>query len=148
MQDALDQSGITLSVVELPASTRTAAEAAAAIGTSVSQIAKSLLFRTVETHQPVLVIASGTNRVNTNNVSEMIGEALAMAPAEFVREQTGYVIGGVPPIGHSQPIRTWIDEDLLQYDEIWAAAGTPHAVFRLTPGELLTLCGKQVISVK
>lgn len=148
VQDALDQSGIRLTVVELPASTRTAAEAAAAIGTTVAQIAKSLLFKTDETNRPVLVIASGTNRVNTSAVGEIVGEKLVIAPAEFVREQTGYVIGGVPPTGHLRLIPTWIDQDLLQYDEIWAAAGTPNAVFRLTPNELLTLCGKQIISVK
>lgn len=148
VQEALDRSGISLTVVELPGSTRTAAEAAAAIGTTVAQIAKSLVFKTRETGLPVLVIASGTNRVNTDKIGAILGEPIGMADPDFVREHTGFVIGGVPPTGHVIPVRTLIDEDLLKFTEIWAAAGTPHAVFRLTPTDLIKLCGKQIISVK
>ena len=148
VQEALDRSGISLQVVELPGSTRTAAEAAAAIGTTVAQIAKSLVFTMKESQTPLIVIASGVNRVDTGVISALVGEPIAMATPEFVREQTGFVIGGVPPTGHARQIQTLIDEDLLTYDEIWAAAGTPFAVFRLTPKDLLSLCGDHVIRVK
>jgi Cys-tRNA(Pro) deacylase len=147
VQKALNSSGTQLEVVELPASTRTASEAASAIGTTVSEIAKSLVFKTTVTKQPVLIIASGPNRVNIEKVGEELGEKIEMADPEFVREQTGFVIGGVPPIGHNKPIHTLIDKKLLQYDEIWAAAGTPHAVFRLSPKDLIRLCGENLINV-
>lgn len=147
VQQALDRFGISLQVVELPASTRTAMDAAGAIGTTVAQIAKSLVFKTAS-GAPLLVITSGTNRVNEKSVGQRIGEPIGKADADFVREQTGFAIGGIPPVGHAQPIRTLVDEDLLQFDEIWAAAGTPHAVFKLTPAELLQLCGDEVVSVQ
>jgi prolyl-tRNA editing enzyme YbaK/EbsC (Cys-tRNA(Pro) deacylase) len=136
VQRALDGYGLSLQVVELPDSTRAAADAAAAIGTTVAQIAKSLIFRTVETGRPVLVIASGVNRVNERRVGELMEEAIVKADADFVRTQTGFAIGGVPPVGHDRPIETFVDEDLLQYAEIWAAAGTPNAVFRLKQTDL------------
>lgn len=146
VQDALAALGFSMGqVIELPASTRTAAEAAAAIGCTVAQIAKSLVFRGVQSGEPVLVIASGTNRVNEARVAEVLGEPIAKADADFVRAQTGFVIGGVPPVGHNRPLRTFIDEGLRQYGEIWAAAGTPHAVFRLTPADLEALTGGEVI---
>lgn len=148
VQDAIQDLGLTLHVVELPASTRTAEQAAEAIGCTVGQIAKSLLFKTTGTEQPVLVIASGTNRVNESVISEMVGEPIEMADPDFVRQATGFAIGGVPPLGHTQPIRTFIDEDLLTYQAIWAAAGTPHAVFRLTPDDLLQAADGEVVSVK
>jgi len=148
VQDALQDLGLTLHVVELPASTRTAKQAAETIGCTVGQIAKSLLFKTAETQQPILVIASGVNRVNEGVISEMIGEPIKIADPDFVRQTTGFAIGGVPPVGHIQTIRTYIDEDLFTYDEIWAAAGTPHAVFRLTPEDLLQAADGDVVSVK
>ena len=148
VQQALDQHNIHTEVLELPASTRTAVEAADAIGTTVAQIAKSLIFKTITTSQPILVIASGANRVNELLIGKVLGEAVEKADADFVRAQTGFVIGGVPPTGHARRIRTLIDEDLLAFDEIWAAAGTPNAVFRLTPADLKALCGEQIISVK
>ncbi len=148
VQDALAALGCTdCRVVELPNSTRTAAEAAAAIGCTVAQIAKSLVFKGAQSGAAILVIASGTNRVNTKALAALLGEALDKPDADFVRAQTGFVIGGVPPVGHSQPIRTFIDQDLRQYEEIWAAAGTPRAVFRLTPAELERMTGGEVISV-
>ncbi len=148
VQDTLTERGFgTMQVMELPASTRTSAEAAAAIGCSVAQIAKSLVFRGVQSGEPVLVIASGVNRVNEARIAAVLGEPIAKADADFVRAQTGFVIGGVPPVGHSRPLRTFIDQDLRQYEEIWAAAGTPHAVFRLTPAELERLTGGEVISL-
>lgn len=147
VQAALEDLGVPLTVIELPASTRTAAEAAAAIGTTVAQIAKSLIFRATESGLAVLVIASGTNRVDEKRIGEHLGEPIGKAGAEFVREQTGFVIGGVPPVGHIRPIRTLIDRDLLTYTEIWAAAGTPNAVFRLTPADLLKISGDEVVTI-
>ena len=148
VQDAIQALGLTLHVVELPASTRTAEQAAEAIGCTVGQIAKSLLFKTTDSEQPILVIASGTNRVNESVIGELVGEPIEMADPDFVRQTTGFAIGGVPPVGHDQPIRTFIDEDLLTYETIWAAAGTPHAVFRLTPDDLLQAADGEIVSVK
>lgn len=139
VQAALDAAGITARVVELPQSTRTAAEAAQAVGCEVGQIAKSLVFRA--DGDAVLVITSGTNRVNEKRLG------LERASAEFVREKTGYAIGGIPPVGHATPLRTFIDEDLMRFERIWAAAGTPNAVFELSPGELAPLTGGAVIRV-
>mgnify|MGYP002640266823 CR=1 FL=1 len=148
VQDALDELGLVLQVVELPGSTRTAADAAASIGCTVAQIAKSLIFRLKSSDQALLVIASGVNRVNEKLLAERVGEKIGKADADFVRSQTGFVIGGVAPIGHRQKIRTFIDEDLLRFTEIWAAAGTPHAVFRLTPDDLLRATQGQVIPIQ
>lgn len=147
VQDALAAKGVELKVVELPQSTRTAAEAAAAIGCTVGQIAKSLIFRRTNTDEPVLVIASGTNRVDESKVTEVVAEPIGKADATFVRKHTGFVIGGVPPVGHRKTLRTLIDHDLLQYDEIWAAAGTPNAVFQLTPAELLEITDGELCEV-
>lgn len=148
VQDALQALGMTLQVVELPGSTRTAAEAAQAIGTTVGQIAKSLVFRTTTTQRPVLIIASGPNRVNEKLIGHLLGETIEKADADFVRERMGFVIGGVPPVGHLEKPETLIDEDLFQYPEIWAAAGTPHAVFRLLPDDLVQITGGRVVAVK
>ena len=147
VQDALIERGFTNQIVELDASTRTSAEAAAAVGCEVAQIAKSLLFRGATTGKPVLIIASGTNRVNTHALAALTGEPLERPDADFVRAQTGFVIGGVPPLGHAHAIETWIDRDLWQYKAIWAAAGHPNAVFPLTPDELAAMTGGQVVSV-
>lgn len=147
VQAALDAAGLELEVVELPASTRTAREAADAIGCSVAQIAKSIVFRAVDSGEPVLVIASGTNRIDEARIAELVGEKIAQARPDFVRAATGFVIGGVPPCGHRQVIITFLDRDLLELDEIWAAAGTPHAVFRLHPDQLVALTGGRVVDV-
>lgn len=148
VQDALAARGFgAIQVVELPDSTRTAAEAAAAIGCTVAQIAKSLIFKGQRSGEAILVIASGTNRVNTETIAVLAGEPIGKADADFVREKTGFVIGGVPPVGHTQPLRTFVDADLRQFDDIWAAAGTPRAVFRLTPGDLEAMTGGQVVPV-
>lgn len=128
---ALQARGFSFEVQELDRSTRTAREAAHAVGCNVGQIAKSILFRGATSGRPVLVIASGANRVDEVAVAALLGEALGKADADFVRRETGFAIGGVPPVGHDRPITTFIDEDLLAHDEIWAAAGTPFAVFRL-----------------
>ena len=148
VQDALMKLGLTLQVVELPDSTRSAAEAAEAIGCSVGQIAKSLIFKTRSSQEPILVIASGPNRVDEKKIGDLVGERITKPDADFVRHHTGFSIGGVPPVGHQQPVSTFIDEDLLAYDEIWAAAGTPNAVFRLTGDNLVRATGGQVIRVK
>lgn len=147
VQAALEAKGVLLNVVELSQSTRTAAEAAAAIGCTVAQIAKSLVFRGTRTGQPVLVIASGTNRVDEHKVAALVNEPIAKADAAFVRAHTGFAIGGVAPVGHKEPLRTLLDQDLLQYDQLWAAAGTPHAVFLITPAELVQITGGDVVAV-
>ncbi len=148
VQDALTAIGLPCQVVELPASTRTAQEAAQAIDCTVAQIVKSLVFRGGRTGRPILVLASGVNRVNEKRLSEWAGEPIERADADFVRRHTGFAIGGVPPVGHVGPVETYIDEDLLQYDEIWAAAGTPYAVFRLTPKDLGKMSRGAVVKVK
>lgn len=148
VQDLLESRGFASRVVELSDSTRTAKEAAQAIGCEVEQIVKSLVFKGKHSHNPLLVVASGTNRVNEQQISKLVGEPIEKADANFVRQRTGFVVGGVPPLGHSEPLQTLIDEDLLQYKEIWAAAGTPHAVFQLTPADLQAMTGGQVVSIK
>jgi prolyl-tRNA editing enzyme YbaK/EbsC (Cys-tRNA(Pro) deacylase) len=148
VQEALTALGLSCQVVELPASTRTAQEAAQAIGCTVAQIVKSLIFRGTRTGKPILVLASGVNRVNEKRLGEMAGEPIGKADADFVREHTGFAIGGVPPVGHSTPIETYIDADLLQYQEIWAAAGTPRAVFRLIPQDLQKMNHGSIVSIE
>jgi Cys-tRNA(Pro) deacylase len=123
---------------ELP--TRTVAEAAAAIGCEDAQIAKSLVFRS-GSGRSVLVVMCGTNRVDTAKVAVIVGEKITRADPEFVRERSGYAIGGVPPLGHRTLPVTVLDRDLLGFNEVWAAAGTPNAVFRLTPDDLRALTG-------
>ena len=147
VQDALQGKGFTCEVIELPEKTRTAQEAAQAIGCRVEQIAKSLIFKGTHTNRPILVVASGSNRVDEKKLSEHVSEPVEKADAGFVRERTGFVIGGVPPIGHSERFEIFIDEALLHYEEIWAAAGNPHAVFKLTPSDLLRMTNGQVVSV-
>jgi prolyl-tRNA editing enzyme YbaK/EbsC (Cys-tRNA(Pro) deacylase) len=148
VQDALNAISAGMwEVVELPDSTRTSAEAAAAIGCTVAQIAKSLVFRGKHSGSPVLVIASGPNRVNTDTIAGLVGEPVEKPDADYVRERTGFAIGGVPPVGHSQPLATFIDQDLGQYANIWAAAGTPRAAFKLTPDDLLRMTGGRVIAI-
>lgn len=147
VQDALDTFGISLQVVELPSSTRSAVEAAQAIGCRVEQIAKSLVFKTTQSNRPVLVIASGPNRVNEKRIAELFGEPVVKADADYVRQRTGFVIGGVPPAGHLEPLSTFVDKDLLQYEMIWAAAGTPNAVFQLTPADLVRITSGSVIQI-
>ena len=134
-------------VLEFDATTRTAADAAAAIGCTVAQIAKSLIFRAVGSNRPVLVVASGVNRVDEAKVAETVGEQIARADADFVREATGFAIGGVPPVGHKERPIVLIDELLMSFAEIWAAAGTPNAVFRLTPSDLLALTGGRIAAI-
>jgi prolyl-tRNA editing enzyme YbaK/EbsC (Cys-tRNA(Pro) deacylase) len=147
VQDVLAELGMTLQVVELPSSTRTAVEAAQAVGCQVGQIVKSLVFRGAHSDRPVLIVASGANRVNEARLGAALGEPIAKADADYVRLRTGFAIGGVPPLAHAEPLTIFIDQDLLQYSEIWAAAGTPHAIFCLTPAELVKMTGGTVIQI-
>lgn len=147
LQNWLWELGYKNTVVELPDSTRTAREAAEAIGCEVAQIAKSILFRMKNTGDPLLVVASGINRVNEKTLSDQLHDELGQADANFVREHTGFVIGGVPPIGHVQAIPTIVDEDLFQFETIWAAAGHPKAVFQLTPTQLIEMTKGQIMVV-
>ncbi len=148
VQEALRALGLACQVVEFTQTTRSASDAAQAIGCQVGQIAKSLVFRGKRSQKPILVIASGSNRVNEAKLGELVGEPIERPDADYVQERTGFVIGGVPPVGHVQPLLTFIDEDLLQYGEVWAAAGTPNAVFRLTPAELVRVAGGRVVTIK
>jgi prolyl-tRNA editing enzyme YbaK/EbsC (Cys-tRNA(Pro) deacylase) len=148
VQNILRGLGFANTVVELQSTTRTSAEAAQAVGCRVEQIAKSIVFQGKQTHRPILVIASGPNRINEKKIEGLISEPLGKADADYVRKHTGFVIGGVPPIGHLEKLEIFIDEDLLQYEEIWAAAGSPNAVFQLTPSDLVKMTGGRVISIK
>lgn len=148
VQGALADLGFAFRVVELPDSTRTAREAAQAVGCRVEQIVKSLVFKGMNTGQPVLVLVSGANRANEKKLKSLVGEPIEKADADFVRQRTGFSIGGVPPVGHSERMLTFIDEDLLMHEEVWAAAGTPHAVFKCLPADLSTMTDGKVINVK
>ena len=148
VQEAIRNLGFSIEVVELEATTRTSADAAQAVGCKVEQIAKSLIFQTKTTHRPILIIASGSNRVNEKRITELISEPIGKADADYVRQHTGFAIGGVPPVGHLEKLEILIDEDLLQYEEVWAAAGSPHAVFRLTPSDLVKMTGGRVTPIK
>ncbi len=148
VQDILDSLGYHCSVQESPVTTRTAADAAALVGCHVGQIVKSLIFKGETSSKPILVLTSGANRVNERQISSYAAESIQRADPEFVRHVTGFAIGGVPPIGHNQPMETYIDEDLLLYSEIWAAAGTPNSLFKLTPQELEKMTAGRIVSVK
>ena len=147
MQQLLSGMGLATDVIEFAETTKTSADAAQQIGCSVAQIAKSLIFRARQSNRPVLVIASGVNRVDEKALETLLGEKIGKADAEFVRDKTGYAIGGVAPVGHASPPVTFIDEDLLKLEVIWAAAGTPFAVFRLKPADLVRLTGGRVATL-
>ena len=140
VQDALRAAGLSNEVRELPDSTRSSAEAASALGCSVAQIAKSVVFRS-GSGRPVLVVASGANRVDERKVEALLGDRLLRADADYVRERTGFAIGGVAPIAHATPPHVLLDDDLFAFDRVYAAAGTPFAIFALTPAELEALTG-------
>jgi len=147
VQEALRALGLGHEVVDLGLSARTAADAAKAVGCQVDQIAKSLVFRLRESGRALLVVTSGAHRVDEAKVGAVVGESLERADAAFVRAETGFAIGGVAPIGHARPVLTLIDEHLLAFDAIWAAAGHPNSVFRLTPAELVAMTGGRVVPV-
>ena len=139
IQDILTAHGLDIKVVEFKELTRTAQEAADVIGCGVGQIAKSLIFKGKKTGKPICIIASGRNRVDEKKVEQLIGEPIERSDADFVRQHTGFAIGGIPPIGFTFDVSPLIDEDLLTYTELWAAAGTPHAVFCISPDNLLKI---------
>jgi len=141
IQQLLAEASVDSKVVEFEQPTRTSAEAAAAIGCSVAEIAKSVVFRTRESSQAVVVIASGANRVCEEKVAKLVGEKLGRADADFVREATGFVIDGVSVLGHARPVRIFLDADLQRFHTVWTAAGTPYSVFPLTSAELSRLTG-------
>ena len=148
VQDALRNLGFNLTVIENTESARTAQEAADRVGVTLGQIVKSLIFKGKISGKPILVLTSGSNRVDEKRIKAYAGEKIGRAEPDFVRVVTGYAIGGVPPIAHVQQMETYLDEDLMQYDVIWAAAGTPNAVFELTPDDLQKMTGGKVIQVK
>ena len=148
IQDQLKSLGFEYTVIEHAESTRTAQEAADRAGCELGQIVKSLIFKGKESNKPILVLTSGANRVEEKRISEHAGEAIGRADADFVRLVTGFAIGGVPPIGHIQKMETYIDEDFLQYPTIWAAAGTPNAIFELKTEDLQKMTDGRVVRVK
>ena len=148
IQDLLTTLGYPYTVIEHAESTRTAQEAADRAGCALGQIVKSLIFKGKESGKPILVLTSGANRVDEKRISGYAGEPIGKADADFARTVTGFVIGGVPPIGHLQKMETYIDEDFLRYPTIWAAAGTPNAIFELKTADLPIMTGGKVVTVK
>ncbi len=148
IQDLLHSLGYNYTVIEHAESTRTAQEAADRANCELGQIVKSLIFKGKTSHKPILVLTSGANRVDEKRISEYAGEAISRADADFVRAVTGFAIGGVPPVGHIQKMETYVDEDFLQYSTIWAAAGTPNAIFELQTEDLQKMTGGKVVQVK
>ena len=147
MRDALARAGVASEIVELPGAARTARAAADYLGCEVGQIANSLVSRAERSGAAVLVMSSGANRVDTGRLSAVVGEPIGKADAEFVRTHTGFVIGGVAPVGHTGELKKFVDRALEAYDVIWAAAGHPHTVFRLTYAELLHITAGAVVDV-
>jgi prolyl-tRNA editing enzyme YbaK/EbsC (Cys-tRNA(Pro) deacylase) len=148
VQDALRTLGSDAVIHEHPEACRTSAEAAVVLGCTVAQIAKSVIFRGETSGQSILVVASGANRVDTEKVEALAGEKPGKANPDFVREHTGFVIGGVSPIAHVKPGKVFFDKDLLQFDAVYPAGGTPQAMFRIDPSELLRVSGAVLADVK
>ena len=148
IQDLLNSLGYNYIVIEHAESTRTAQEAADRAGCELGQIVKSLIFKGKESGKPILVLTSGANRVDEKRISGYAGEHISRADADFVRVVTGFAIGGVPPVGHVQKMETYLDEDFLQYQTIWAAAGTPNAIFELKTEDLQKMTDGKIVMVK
>lgn len=146
VQEAIAARGFDYRVIELEVPVRTAADAAREVGCEVGQIAKSIVFRAAS-GRGVLVITSGSNRVDEAKVAALLGEPIGRAEPAWVREATGFAIGGIPPLGHARAMATFVDEDLLRFDAIWAAAGHPNSLFRLDPRDLADLAGGRVVRV-
>lgn len=138
---ALESAGVDARIMEMPGTTRTAAEAAAAAGCEIDQIAKSIVFRAEMRGEAVLFITAGGNRVDAAKAGALAGEPLGKADAGLIRAQTGFAIGGVAPVGHLGPIRAWFDPRLSEFDLVYAAAGTPRHIFPVAPVDLLRLSG-------
>jgi prolyl-tRNA editing enzyme YbaK/EbsC (Cys-tRNA(Pro) deacylase) len=148
VQDVLTARGFACQVIEFAQSTRTSQDAADRAGCSLGQITKSLIFKAKDSGKAILVLTSGANRVDEKRLGELAGEPVTRPDADFVRNTTGFAIGGVPPLGHATPMETYLDEDLMQYPTIWAAAGTANAIFELTPQQLEQMTGGAVVRVK
>jgi Cys-tRNA(Pro) deacylase len=148
IQNLLNSLGYPYIVIEHAESTRTAQEAAERAGCELGQIVKSLVFRGKTSGKPILVLTSGANRVDEKLISEYAGESIGRADADFVRAMTGFAIGGIPPIGHSTKMETYLDEDFLQFPVIWAAAGTPNAIFELKTEDLQKMTDAKTTKVK
>jgi prolyl-tRNA editing enzyme YbaK/EbsC (Cys-tRNA(Pro) deacylase) len=148
VRQAINQLNLPTELKELPGSTRTALEAAEAVNCQVGQIVKSLVFKTIPDNQPLLILTSGSNRVDEKHLSKLIGQKISFAKPDFVRNQTGFAIGGVAPLGLKKEIPTYIDQDLLLFSVIWAAAGSPRTVFSITPQKLVEITDAKIISVK
>jgi prolyl-tRNA editing enzyme YbaK/EbsC (Cys-tRNA(Pro) deacylase) len=148
VQDILKQHNLAIKVIEFKALTRTAQEAADTIGCQVGQIAKTLIFKTKNSNKTVCIIASGNNRVDERKIELILGEKIERPDADYVLSHTGFAIGGIPPVGYSLETKPFIDEDLMHYSKIWAAAGTPYAVFSLSPEDLLNITGGTVTNVR
>ena len=147
VHDILVSRNIPTNIVTFATTTHTASQAAQAIGCEVAHIAKSLIFCTKESRRRILVLASGINQVNIETISSYLGELIEKADASLVKMATGFVIGGVAPIGHLVTLDTYIDQDLLSYHLIWASAGTPYTVFSITPAELVELTQAKIIAI-
>jgi len=147
VRQAAEAAGLDISIAEMPQSTRTAEEAAAACGCRVGQIVKSLIFRRADTNRPVLLLVSGANRVDLDRVAAIVGSDLKRADADYVRAETGFAIGGVAPFGATSPIATYMDQDLLAFETIWAAAGKSNSMFRTEPRPLADAAGAEIIAI-
>ena len=141
VKSRLDEFGLELEITILPDAVRTAQLAADALGCELGQIANSLIFRDLNRERAVLIMSAGDRRVDLQRVQDETGLELGKADADFVRQQTGFAIGGVPPVAHATPLQTLLDESLLRFDDIWAAAGTPESVFRMSPRQLQLITG-------
>jgi Cys-tRNA(Pro) deacylase len=148
IQDLINSLGYDYNVIEHAESTRTAQEAADRAGCELGQIVKSLVFQGRTSSKPILVLTSGANRVDEKRIAEYAGEPIGRADVDFVRSVTGFAIGGVPPFGHKEKMETWMDEDFLQYRTIWAAAGTPNAIFELKTDDLQKMTDAKIMKVK
>ena len=147
--DAAQTQGLKITIKEFESSTRTAQDAANSVGCTVGQIVKSLLF--VVNGQPTMALVSGDNQLDEKKLAVLCGvgrKKVKRGNADIAREATGFAIGGIPPFGHASQLPTYIDEDLFQFDVIWAAAGTPNAVFAITPDELVQITGGQKANLK
>lgn len=149
VQKVIDRLQLECEVVELASSTRTATDAALSIGCDIAQIVKSLVFKTGDTNRAILVLVSGKNQVDLEQIIAQVGENVIKADADFVREVTGFAIGGIPPFGHKHTIALiYLDQDLFVFDEVWAAAGTPFAVFCIKIKDLALATGAKIIKIQ
>ncbi len=148
IQDLLNRFGYDCTVIEHAESTRTAQAAADRAGCELGQIVKSMIFKGNESGKPILVLTSGANRVDEKRIHDYVGESISRPDADFVRAATGFAIGGVPPVGHARAIETYIDEDFLKYQTVWAAGGTPNAIFEVNTTDLKIMTNGRVVKVK